>query len=129
MQLPEPVEPRSNGAVAAFLNAFLRGNRDSQPRSQSGSILQNLYMMNDSFVTTRVKVSASPTLAAIGKLANNDAAVDELFLLLLSRMPTSYERSQATAHLGKAASAAARNTAVEDLAWACINKADFLFTY
>lgn len=129
MQLPDTAEPRSNSAVAAFLNSFLRGDRENQPRSQAASILQNLYMMNDSFVTTRVKVSASSTLAAIGKMSSNDAAVEELFLLLLSRKPSAYERTQAVAFLAKASGAAARNTAVEDLAWAIINKTDFVFTY
>ena len=40
-----------------FLDAFLRGNRDDQPRSESGSILQTLNLMNDSLVMSRV----SPT--------------------------------------------------------------------
>lgn len=57
MQLPDPLEPRSNGAVVTFMSAFLRGNRDTQQRSQSGSILQRLSLMNDAFVLTRNKVA------------------------------------------------------------------------
>jgi len=62
-------------------------------------------------------------------MTSNDAAVEELFLLLLSRKPSAYERTQAVAFLAKASGATARNTAVEDLAWAIINKTDFVFTY
>src|SRR5205823_13953066 len=35
MQFPEPTEPTSNGAVATFMNAFLRGNRDTTTRNQA----------------------------------------------------------------------------------------------
>lgn len=35
VQLPEPAEPRSNGAVTAVMNTFLRGDRDTQPRNPS----------------------------------------------------------------------------------------------
>jgi hypothetical protein len=44
MQLPDTSEPRSNGAVANFLNSFLRGNRDTTQRSQASSILQQLNL-------------------------------------------------------------------------------------
>ena len=129
VQLPEPVEPRSNGSVAAFMNAFLRGNRDTQPRSQSGSILQELNLMNDNFVLSRIKVSASPSLQAVAKLPDNDSIVNEIFLLFLSRQPSSAERAAGLAFLSKATTPAARNNAIEDLTWACINKVDFLFSH
>ncbi len=129
LQLPEPVEPRSNRAVANFMNAFFRGNRDTQQRSQSGSILQQLNLMNDNFVLSRVRVSASPTLQAVAQLPTNGAALEELFLLFLGRLPSETERAAGLAHLDKAASPAARRAAIEDLAWVCINKTEFLFSY
>jgi len=129
MQLPEPVEPRSNGAVANFMNAFLRGNRDSQFRNQAGSILQQLNLMNDNFVISRVKVAASPPLRAVAGLAGNERAVEELFLLFNSRLPSEHERKQALDHLSRATTPAMRNAYIEDLAWACVNKLDFLFSY
>src|SRR5262249_32679348 len=129
MQLPEPLEPRNSSAQLAFLNAFLRGNRDTQQRSQSGSILQQLYLMNDQFVTNRTKVAASPLLMALSKKPDNAAVVNELFLLLLSRQPSETERGKALGYFAKANTAALRNTAIEDLAWTLINKLDFLFSY
>ena len=137
MQLPEPREPLSNGAVAAFLNSFLRGNRDNVQRSQAGSILQQLNMMNDNFVLSRVKVAASPVLAAMAKITDNNSLIDEMFLNFLSRLPNSEERRKSNAYLsaplpanaGAAAITAARNAAVEDLAWVCLNKLEFLFSY
>ncbi len=126
IQLPEPVEPRSNAAAANFMNAFLRGNRDTQPRSQAGSILQQLNLMNDPFVVNRIKKLASPTIAAVTRLPTHEAMVEELFLRFLSRRPTDYERTRAVAYLAKTP---AHDAAVEDLAWSLINKVDFLFSY
>ncbi len=111
------------------MNSFVRGNRDTQARSQSGSILQQLSLMNDPFILTRNKVGASPTLRALANNSNNRAVVEELFLLFLSRQPTEFERNEAVSILGKAASQAARNTAVEDLAWVLVNKLEFVFSY
>src|SRR5262249_54405650 len=129
-QLPEPVEPRGNeGNANVFMSTFFRGNRDNLQRNQSGSIQQQLYLMNDQFVTNRVKVAASPTLKAMTQIESNSDLTDEAFLTFLSRYPTDYERSKAIAFLAAANTPALRSTAVEDLAWVCINKVDFLFSY
>ncbi|MBC7928586.1 MAG: DUF1553 domain-containing protein, partial [Bryobacteraceae bacterium] len=128
-KLPDTSEPRNNGAVVLFLNAFMRGNRDTAFRSQSGSILQQLNIMNDNFVTSRIKTTgttASPVLVAATKLGENSSVVEQLWLRFLGRMPSDYEKDKAMGYLSKATS---RNTAVEDLAWVCINKLDFLFSY
>jgi hypothetical protein len=129
VQLPDTAEPRSNGTVANFLNTFIRGNRDTQQRSQAGSILQQLSLMNDSFVNNRTSVTASSALAAIAKLPTNDAIVEEIFLTFLSRAPSPRELDRGLNFLSKATTTAARNTAVEDMAWVAINKVDFLFSY
>ncbi|MCC6393156.1 MAG: DUF1553 domain-containing protein [Bryobacterales bacterium] len=129
MQLPDPSEPRSNGAAANFMNAFLRGNRDTMQRNQSGSILQQLNLMNDAFVLTRNKVGASAALRALANNSDNQKVVEELFLLFLGRAPSGQERADAVNLLGKAGSQAARNAAVEDIAWVLMNKVEFLFSY
>ena len=129
-QLPDTDEPLNNeGNGRTFMNSFLRGNRDTQPRQTNGSILQQLSLMNDSFVYNRARVASSPVLTAISKMTGNDAAIDELFVSFLARNATAAERTKMTAFLAKATTAAARNTAIEDLAWVLINKTDFLFSY
>ena len=129
MQLPDITEPRGNGALT-FMSAFFRGNRDSARRSESGSILQQLFIMNDSTVViSRIKMAASPVLKELAKITDNGGLVDELWLSFLSRKPSADERAKAVAFLGKATTAAARNTAIEDLAWVAINKVDFVFSY
>jgi len=123
MQFPDPNVGGSN-----LLNSFFRGNRDSAQRSSAGSILQRLTIMNDSFITTRTKVAASPVLQAASKNPDNKAVVEELFLTFVSRHPSDSEQAQAVAYLA-APTTATRNNAIEDLAWALINKIDFLYSY
>lgn len=129
MQLPEPAEPRSNGTVATFLNFFLRGNRDSMPRSTSLSILQQMNLMNDTLVLNRVRVAASPTLLAASRLGSDEQIFEELSLLFLSRKPTASEQRIALEYLAKARDANERTAFIEDLAWVLVNKPEFLFSY
>lgn len=129
MQLPDINEPRNNGTVRDWLRTFYRGNRDTAQRLQSGSILQQLNLMNSTFVLDRIRTTganASPVLADIVKIGDPNQAVDELFVTFLSRKPTATEHARALKHLTQALS---RAEAVADLAWACINKTDFLFSY
>lgn len=130
MQMPEPVEPNSNGGVRDFMNLFLRGNRNTQQRSQDGSILQQLNLMNNGFVTSRAKVAASTSLRSIALMTDRGSMADELFLRFLGRMPSETEKAKTMAHLAKAGTVqAAKNSAVEDLAWVMMNKQEFIFSY
>ncbi len=126
MQLPDTVE---GGGSAPFLNFFLRGNRETQPRSQQGSIQQQLALMNDGFVNARMHIGQSTTLTAIAKLTDNAQIADEMFLNFLGRFPNAFEKGRAVAALTKANTAALKNTTLEDMAWALINKLDFIYSY
>lgn len=128
MQFPDTDEPRSDGNTSAFLNYFLRGNRDSRQRASDQSILQRLAAMNDNFVNIRTR-AAAPNLATIFKIPDNAQAAEEIFLTFLGRMPSDLESKTAVAYLAAAQTATDRNNALEDLVWACINKADFQFSY
>ncbi len=133
MELPETQgtnnagEPRSNSGVAAFLNFFLRGNRDQILRSDEATIFQALNMMNNNFVLSRIRNSnrnstvsrllADPSLS-------NPQVVEELYLRTLGRFPTSAERDAALQSL-----AGDRTAWAENLAWVLLNKVDFLYNY
>jgi hypothetical protein len=92
-----------------------------------------LNMMNSPFVMNRVRASgstASPYLAAMAANKNDQAVVEDMFLTFLSRPPTDYEKGVALKTLARATTTQyTRVMAVEDLAWAVINKTDFLFSY
>ena len=128
MQFPDTVGG-PDGNTNAFLDSFLRGNRDDQPRKQDGSILQALNLMNNSIVETRIKSTGSTAsqliVTNLGK--SNSDLVNTLFLNILSRYPTSDEMTKAMAYLP--ASGSTRATLLQDLVWSLYNKVDFVFNY
>ncbi len=130
MKMPDTSEPRNNAANASgFMNNFLRGNRDTQFRSQAGSVLQQLSLMNDGFVNNKTRISVSPTLAAIAKMTDSDSIINEMFLTFMARYPSDREHDAASKFLAKANTATLKNSSIEDLAWALINKVDFLYSF
>jgi hypothetical protein len=124
MKLPDVNEPRNNRVGREFLRTFYRGNRDTAERLQSGSIQQQLSLMNSPFVLDRIRI-ATPVLATLARIADNGELVNELFLTFLSRRPTEHERGKALVHFTRTS----RNEAIRDLAWACLNKLDFVYSY
>jgi hypothetical protein len=124
MKLPEPraTPDGANGAVTQFLDAFLRGNRDDQPRRPDGSIPQTLGLMNDNFVMSRVQPNVG--LLKIVLTLPDDQLVNGLFLTVLSRPPTSSEMSTALQNLKTN-----RTQEAQNLLWSLYNKVDFIFNY
>jgi hypothetical protein len=141
MQAPDVVNmPDGGGAVSQFLDTFLRGNRDDQPRKSEGSILQTLGLMNDNFIQSRIHATGTGSTAtylmnALTSLSSDTALVNKLFMDILSRPPNPDELTLALAELKTGASssgavtATQRKTNAEDLLWTLFNKVDFVFNY
>jgi hypothetical protein len=132
MQNPDVVGPFSSDPNATnannLLDAFLRGNRDDQPRKQDGSILQALNEMNG-FLESRLATTGSTPSQLILNVLNlsNTDAVNTLFLAILSRYPSSDEMTKSQAYL--TASGTNHTQDLQDLVWSLYNKVDFLFNY
>lgn len=131
MQLPETGTLPDNGAVAAFLNSFARGNRLDDDRKGDGSILQALNLMNDAFVMTRIRSSNTggqqSLLNRFINMADNQF-VNQLYLTVLSRYPTEAELNTALNTL-RGTSGTARTQRGENLLWSLYNKVDFIYNY
>ncbi|OFV93813.1 MAG: hypothetical protein A3H28_01795 [Acidobacteria bacterium RIFCSPLOWO2_02_FULL_61_28] len=125
MQLPDTQTP--GGAVGAFLNTFLRGDRDENPRRKDLSVAQSLDLMNDPFVIQRVRASTATGLLArlLATPLSNSDLVEALYLNVLSRHPTAEEKLKAITLL----QTGTRRTQAEDLLWSLYNKVDFIFNY
>ena len=128
MQLPDTRDLGGVGANA-FLDAFLRGDRDTLPRDPEGSLSQALNLMNDNFVMTRVRRATAGAGGLINQLTANgvtdDQLVTQMYLSVLSRMPSDAEKTTALSSL----KTGNRNAAAEDLLWSLYNKVDFIFNY
>ena len=128
MQLPEPIASATN-LPTTLLNAFLRGNRDSEPRKGDATITQALALMNDPFVVNRVNSTAANSTLVIALKLANDQAVTMLYQNILSRNPTSTELAVGVANLQGAANATARTQEGRNLTWSLYNKVDFIYNY
>jgi hypothetical protein len=128
MKFPEPLTSPGGGtgspASADYLNAFLRGNRDDEPRKSEGSIAQALALMNDNFVMSRVNSNAATSLIRTVLTMPDDQLVNTLYLTVLSRYPTPSEASTALNNLKTNRTQEARN-----LLWSLYNSVSFVFNY
>lgn len=128
MQLPDTLEPRTNGGVANFLNSFVRGDRDVKPRSLEPSIMQSLNLMNNNFVMTRIhNANAGSTVSKLLADATRPSQdiITQLYLNTLSRNPTTEEVNALLPQFGTLG----RRQAAEAIQWALLNKMDFIFNY
>lgn len=129
MQFPDVVN--TEGTTNVFLDTFLRGNRDDQPRKYEGSILQALNLMNNSaIVEQRLALTGNSANQLLLRARSLDAGgiVNLLYLNILSRYPSSDEMAKASAAI-PSASGTARDQAIQDLAWSLFNKVDFIYNY
>ena len=95
----------------------------SEPRETiSGSIPQTLAMMNSSQVAGGLRANRGVLSGLLEEINDNDEMFTELYLRTLSRQPTEDELSRAGAYLDEVGN---RKQAIEDLAWALVNSAEF----
>jgi Protein of unknown function (DUF1553)/Protein of unknown function (DUF1549) len=127
MELPDTVEPRSNQAVAQFLNAFGRGDRDQTRRDSSGSSLQALNMMNNTFVMNRIHNAnnGSTVQQLLRQTPDPLAIIEGLYLATLNHFPSPEEITIAASVMRRLGN----QKGAESLQWALLNKTEFLFSY
>ncbi|MCC7374371.1 MAG: DUF1553 domain-containing protein [Verrucomicrobiales bacterium] len=113
-----------------FLDAFGRPNSSSDcpcERDVRTSVVQALHMMN----SRRLQEKLAGSEGRVNTLAKGDLPPDkivtELYLATLSRYPSTDELQRATAPF--AADPAARRAAIEDVLWALLNSAEFVFNH
>ncbi|MEO8584632.1 MAG: DUF1549 domain-containing protein [Acidobacteriota bacterium] len=126
MQLPDPLEAPGGTRYNAFLNTFLRGNRDTNPRSSDTSALQALALMNDAnTILPRILQSNASSLVSrtLKATTKPEDVVDALWLGTLSRTPTAAEKASAVNYL----KSGTLGPKTENLQWALFNKLEFAF--
>jgi hypothetical protein len=130
-QLPDPTEPRDNGNVQNFLRTLGRGDWYLTPVSTESTVIQALYLMNDTFLTFRTfgnRQGRGNTRVALlmASPMSDEEAVTQLFLATLGRPPSAGElkRSIAERPVNRFND---REVWLSDIQWALLNKAEFLF--
>ncbi len=137
--IPEPFTfiPEDQRSVAlpdgsitsSFLETFGRPGRDTgleAERNNKVTAAQRLHLLNSTHV--RRKIEQGPKLQAIYRSRGGPREmIETLYYTILSRPPTDHER-QAVFDYAKAQGGEAR-IAAQDLAWALVNSAEFLFRH
>jgi hypothetical protein len=116
-------QPRpGNPARGQFLAKF--ANQDKRHESQT-SILQALYLMNNSFLAEKIRNNPNlDTLAAASsRYRSTEDRIRTLFLMSLSREPRPDERSRLVSFVE--AGGADQRQRLGDILWALINSAEF----
>jgi hypothetical protein len=135
--IPEPYtfipEHRRSIALAdasitsPFLEKFGRSSRDTglgSDRNNRPTAAQRLHMLNSSHV--RRKIELSPKLQPLihWSREREEDAVAELYLTILSRLPTEEELETVEAY-----AETGRGRVLRDLAWALVNSLEFSFRH
>lgn len=114
------------------MDAFGRPNSSSDcpcERDTRPSIVQSLHLMNSRGL--QAKLASQEAASRTQRLAASELApeevVTELYLACFSRKPTDTELQTATKAFN--ASGASRRTATEDVLWALLNSAEFVFNH
>jgi hypothetical protein len=128
-QLPDPTEPRADGAIQQFLQNFGRGDWWRQPRETRSSVVQVLYLMNDVGVNFRTFgnkywAGASRVARLAAAEASDREAVTQLTLATLGRLPTAEEIATAVKYKHTP-----REEWLSDVQWVLLNELEFLFNH
>ncbi len=128
-QLPDPTEPRGDGAIQEFLRIFGRGDWIFVAPSSSSNTIQALYLMNHDMLVSRtfgnIYFSGSSRVAQLlARGASDREAIRELILATLGREPTDsdYEHSLTAKRFP-------RELWLSDLQWAYLNQLEFIFNH
>ena len=116
--------------TSPFLATFGRPGRDNglfTERNSHPTDTQRLYLLNSSDIQRRIERSPLLQAALNASKGNQQAMVREVYLTLLSRLPTPAESAVAEKYC-KTGGLQIRQ-AENDLAWALINSKEFLYRH
>lgn len=117
--------PTATGELKTFMVAFGQSNRSNPPRPPAASPLQPLLLLRSPVVTDRVLAEKDSRVQRLLDTYKDDGkVVEELFVGTLSRYPSAGEKK-----LAIDAMTANRVEGAQNVQWALVNLAEFLYNY
>ncbi len=113
-----------------FLDAFGRPNASQEcpcERERKSSVVQALHLMNSNDLQAKLSSSGGRITALAKSDLPEPKLVTEVYLAAYNRLPEAEELQTALRFFSTPG--ASRQTALEDLAWALINSAEFVFNH
>ena len=97
---------------------------------RGGTIPQRLVMLNGELVKERSKDGPMNSATRIAQqVADDPKAIEALFLVVLSRRPTSTEKQHFVARLADSSEVPSRSERMEDIYWSLLNSAEFSWNH
>ena len=113
-----------------FMDAFSRPDPSMDPpceRDTHISVVQSLHLMNSKALQAKLSGNGGRARALADSAKSPDEVVTQLYLTTVNRAPNSDELAVATAAF--TAEKATRQSATEDVFWALLNSAEFVFNH
>jgi hypothetical protein len=115
------------GNIAPFVAVF--GSQPGNPEGQGflATLDQALFLENGALVQSWLMPRAGNLSERVGKIADANLVADELYLSVLTRLPSQEERAEVREYLnGRGGD---RPAALRELAWALLAAAEFRFNH
>lgn len=123
ISLPDPA------VSSAFLEIFGRPQRKSPCECERGGrpdLTQVLHLLNGDALNKKIASPEGRIAKLLKAKKSEDEIIEELFLVTYSRKPTDTERKRVREHIANAPS---QCEGLEDLLWALLNGAEFVFNH
>ena len=117
---------RPGGADSYLLKIFDKPQRTQScdcERGETPNLSQSLYFYNDGALIAKITDKDGRLTKLLNEMKDDAKLLDELYLMTLSRLPTSAERDVANKYVRESKS---RSEAFEDLLWSLLNRREFL---
>lgn len=111
---------------AKFVKAFANAPREAED-AFSPSLASALFTLHDASVLDLLTAKPGNLADRLGKAADGNSLADELYLAVLSRMPSEVERAEVGDYLAKHADR--RPAAIEQLIWSLLASTEFLVNH
>ncbi|MBM3877319.1 MAG: DUF1553 domain-containing protein [Verrucomicrobia bacterium] len=124
------LEAWNNRLASDTLDAFGRPNASADcpcERDTRTSVVQALHLMNSTRLHEKISSSEGRAARLAASTATPAEIITELYLAALNRPPVAEELSIASRCFGDSAST--RQPAIEDVMWALLNSAEFVFNH
>ncbi len=127
-ELIDNAQPRRGGmeSVRTFLDAFGRGNRYDQPRTNQGGIAQALLLMNSPVTNPTNLLTVGRVRTYLDRNLSDSDLVNELYLDFYARRPTQTELDSTVAQLANFPS---RQERAQTAVWLLLNQVAFTYIY
>lgn len=114
---------------SSFMDIFGRPRRVAScecERSENANMMQALLLMSGNLLNRKLSDRTSRIQKLVTAKVPMDKAVEELFLVTLSRLPNPGEKQEALSELAQAGNP---REGLEDLLWSLLNTREFLFNH